>query len=534
MKTKEFHQLFVKKIGLALLACLFVAGFHCTEDPYYSINLPGYLPFDLNRVDEGMPLTNEEIIAFTKSITGAWKNAEYFNWLDRMTYGLPKNNDYGEPYYSVLWAQTIPVKTGNTITFVHRDGHGADNITQIQIVILTNLIAAYYLTGDEYLAEVADELIRGMNAFFLGMVWDDQVPEENRHIMARYIVNKNFTEDLGNGRIRAVDYSNWQEETYSDGFSESVYVPNNPYWSDIYAKAKRSKDDVYFMLREAGILEHYQGIFSDPAHNEALSELMEHIKGFAKDIAENDYRIRTIDHEGNLYTPSGDFNSFSYFIESFGVDTECTGRLALDYLGYGSNYNNHQCNNGIAELFEPFSVVSNGYMSSMNRTIHMAGIVHALNHYDYASAKELLQGYIERTENEMDQTEIEPTSFPAPINLSWENCKTYNEEMAGELVKAAAIGLPLTSEEVRFIHEQYEKGIQVWNDWEWWDLWDENLPDGEYGRYYVHSYDYYPYSYIAFEDMTNFLQYCASPYINRDSATLVDCSIIADPSQWGE
>ena len=105
----------------------------------------------------------------------------------------------------------------------------------------------------------------------------------------------------------------------------------------------------------------------------------------------------------------------------------------------------------------------------------------------------------------------------------------YDGKLAGELVKYAAIGLPLTSQEVRFIQEQYQSSIDVWNSFEYWDLWDPSIPDGVID---LGNRDYYPYSDVAFENMTIFLEYCASPYLNQSGVAPVDCDLIQDMENW--
>jgi hypothetical protein len=103
----------------------------------------------------------------------------------------------------------------------------------------------------------------------------------------------------------------------------------------------------------------------------------------------------------------------------------------------------------------------------------------------------------------------------------------YNGELSAHIVKAAAVGVPLKSQEIRLLYQWYDQAIEAWESWGYWDIWDSSIPDGI-------EIPYNPSSRVPFRDVMNFMQYCASPYKNPDGQSFVDCDIIMNPSQWGE
>jgi hypothetical protein len=130
----------------------------------------------------------------------------------------------------------------------------------------------------------------------------------------------------------------------------------------------------------------------------------------------------------------------------------------------------------------------------------------------------LFNGLIERADNDMVKEYDNP-----------DKQLQYEGELAGYLIRYATCGMPLTSEEVKHIHENYEVDIQRWEEFDLWDPFDSSIPDGEHQGEWL---KYSPSDHVRFEDMVSFLQMCASPFYNDSLAQVVDCSIIADPSQW--
>jgi hypothetical protein len=110
---------------------------------------------------------------------------------------------------------------------------------------------------------------------------------------------------------------------------------------------------------------------------------------------------------------------------------------------------------------------------------------------------------------------LDPSSDePGMSDARWES------DLAVYLLQSAAVGLPLTSEEVRIIHRHYAASLDAYETFERYDLWDPSVPDGVYGP----NGGYKPADAgVAVEEMGFFLAYCFSPFKNPGSAPLVSC-----------
>lgn len=501
-------------LSFLMIISLFIL-WNCEEESLQPPQ-PTKLPFELTRADEGNPLTDQELTDFTKRLTGAWKNADFFNYLEFITYGVERDNPQGMPYYATYWSSVRPIKEGNKITMYHIPGGSAENIFIPHPVLLVNTMAMYVFTKDEKYALLADELARGLSAQYMGLVWDESVPEEDRHIMARSIINNNYEVQLSEGRTFAVDYEPWHIIDTHRWNTHFINIPNNPYWGDIYAQNMRSKDDVCHVFRGVGMMEVLAHEFASasPEAYEGVTNAIADVKAFAKDVVDYGYHIRTVDVDGTIYIPDQDLASFM----DYGPEQECNARISSAFLGYETADNVYgediDCGNGIAPYYEMVATTTHLWNWAIIRNFHMSAILQALNNGDEVRALELLNGLIQRVEEDMDRT----------VDTYEDKQEGYNGDLAGQMVKYACCGLPLTSEEVRFIHQYYDMAIEDWNNWEYWDLWDESHGDGEY--------PYKPDSLVDFEDVTSMLQYCASPYKNEAGAEIVDCDIIRDPAQW--
>lgn len=504
---------------LLFLFCLTPMLLHCSNSSRESAQpsengdgLPTSLPFELTRADVGEPLTPVEIAAFTQRIIAAWVNADIFDYLRSVTYGVPRDNPEGKPYYSVFWTGVAPYKDGDLVTFRHLEGGSAENIMIPNPVLLTNVIAAYRFSGDESLALLADELARGIRAQFMGCVWNRSVPQEDRYVMARAVINNNFEDVLPDGRQYAADYSAWRIVDMRRWNTHFVNIPDNPYWGDIYIQNMRSKDDVCHLFRAAGLLAHFRKFFNDPKVKAGVTGAYDDLKSFARDIADQGFRIRSVDHDGTIWVPGIDLASFVFY----GRTAECDAVLTTQLFAY-QEPGDVECGNGISALYEAIATQTHMFNYDIIRNFHMGAVLHSLNALQNDMAYELLTGLIQRSDTDMGKTE---TQFENP-----DDQERFNGDLAGNLVKYAVCGMPLTSREVRFVHRYYDEAIDVWNNWEDWNLWDDAVPDGRRS--------YKPGTRIDFQDMTSFLQLCASPFYNDAVAEVVDCDLIRDASNWG-
>jgi len=474
--------------------------------------LPTSLPFEFTRQDIGPPVPQEEITAFTNRIVAAWRDARVFDYLASVTYGMKRDNDRGMPYYSVFWSGVTPYKEGGRVIFRHMHGGSAENIMIPNPVLLTNVIAAYLFSGDERLARLADELARGVSATLMGSVWDESVPQEDRAVMARSVVNNNYEGLLEDGRPYAVDYSAWRIRDIRRWNTWFMNVPHNPYWGDIYIQNMRSKDDICHLFRAAGLLPHFMDRFEDPAVRAGVRAAYFDLEAFARDVVDHGFRIRSVDLDGTLFIPGIDLASLVFY----GPQAECNATLAAQIYAYG-HPGDIDCGIGRVWWYDVIANLENKYNYEIIRNFHMAALLHSMNYGHDQVAYNLMVGLANRSLADYNRI-----NDPFDNEDQWED---YKGKLAGSMVKYAACGLPLLAREVRFIHETYDQAIEVWNAYEHWDLWADNVQDG--------PRPYKPGTRVAFQDMTAFLQLCASPYANDTGTKVVDCEIIRDPSSWG-
>ena len=480
---------------------------------------PKHLPFKLTRPDEGQVLTKQEILNFTSKITGLWKKINYFRWVVWTSHGMDAST--GKPDYLVWWQDDMAVKTGDLITFRHspRKG-GANNIGIPTAKVLDQAMAAYVYNGDKYAGIVAEQYCKGLTATMKGMMWDENDP--NKYIMARNIVNQNYSITMDGGRKKAVDYTGWYS-TYESLRSERLHYPHNPYWGDIYVTNMRSKDDVCHIFLTAAFITYFlRDTPPDDKAHQACAETLDYLKGFARDIVDHDYHIRTKDANGKPYIPDQDLASFVDYVK-LDPKSECSARLGSALLAYGNERDVTDCGSGYGALYEKFAVASNYFNYKIINNFHMAAVALALVNGRYRTAYEELQGLVERANHYMHPDKTEP----GPKESDY-----WAADRAVFLLQAATVGLPLTSAEAREIQKYYSGFVDEYLDWPRWDLWDTKVPDGVYD----HRSGYHPMhlpTTVSVRDLEFLVQYCYSPLRNPDGVSPVDCDIIKDMSKWG-
>lgn len=513
----------MKPMKLILIVLLSIFTLYCCiscqEEMYSPVDidgdgLPDMLPFDFFRDQNGAPVSQETITDFTKRLTGVWKKADLFNWLRFVTFGVEKDNPEGMPYFSNFWTGIVYEKSGDTVTFTSTN-HGSDNASQRHATLFVNMLSAYLLTGDETAALLVDELARGLVANIKCMEWGPNVPEEDKYLLARYIIPHNYEKTLDDGKTLAVDLSTWQHET-SGRVSNTIYNENNPYWGSIYVKNERSKDDIGQIYRAIALAPYGVNKMPYPYINDALQELYQYYQKFAIDVVTHDYAMRTRDHEGEIYIANEDHVDLNFY----GDDSECPARLATHLLAYEDSGGIY-CGNGIVSWYEEFALTTHLFVITQIWNNHLSAVLFSLINEEYELAQELLGGLATRMDNDINRTFDDPGEE-----------EEFKKRLTGNLIRFAGAGLPLNNTEVRFIHEQVNPSIDYWNQWEYWDMWDSSVPDG---THYDATSSYYPSNdYIRFRDMTSFFQLCSSPFYNEAGAQVVDCDIIANPELWGE
>jgi hypothetical protein len=251
----------------------------------------------------------------------------------------------------------------------------------------------------------------------------------------------------------------------------------------------------------------------DQRVRDAVNEAHGYLEGFAQDIVEHGYWIRTKDKDGNIFIPEQDLASFVSY-EVFDPNAECTAKLATALLGHNETLGN-DCGRAATNAYEQMAVVGHYYNLAIIRGFHMSALLFTLMNDERAAAYQLLNGLVERAERERE----------IPENVDVDQAR-WDADLAVFLLQASSCGMPLTSEEVRLIHREYSNAIDQMDTFELWDPWSDSVADG--------SYAYVPWSHVEMEGIAFALEHCFSPFRNQTGARVVDCEVVLDPSRWGE
>ena len=243
--------------------------------------------------------------------------------------------------------------------------------------------------------------------------------------------------------------------------------------------------------------------------------------------------IRTKDQDGTPYLPPNEYGGVNDLasLVSFEIldpNAECNGKMASALIGYGDT-RGLDCEDGGRNLFETLAVARHYFNYAIGRYFHLANIYLALTLGEDAAALKLMDGLIERMNFWMTDEE-EPLEH-----------HEWYADIASHLVVAATVGMPLTVEEARLVIEVYSRSAEHYTRWPYWDPWDASVPDGSFnykpdriGPENPSDLDSPRVTHVRPTEIGYLLEYCASPFRHPDSAPIVDCEIVADPTKWGE
>lgn len=478
---------------------------------------PRTLPFTYKRTTKGDPIPAEETTAFTKKVTGMWKKVDYFRWILRTSIGVDPST--GKDDYLSWHNDAVAQKSGDTVIF--KEMQGEHNMWIPSSKVLSEALNGCILTKDWTVCKVAEQYCKGLTATVKGFIWDENDPAP--YLMARAIfpMDQDYTLDeetwKDDGRRKIVEFhhmyhveDNWNAHTFE--------WPHNPTWGALWLTNMRSKDDVCAIVRTTTFLPY---ILADAPYDwvrDACQETMDTMVGFNKDIVDHDYQIRTKDPDGTArLVTEQDLGNYTQYT-SIDPKNECVNRLATDLIAYNTQLTN-DCGDGTGTVYEAVSVGINHYNYPIIWNYHMAAIGNALVYGLNDAAKALLEGFGKR----MDDYLSPDTEEKGAKDADW------SKDMAVLLVQTASLGLPLNADEARLVQKHFAQAVTEFEAWDLWDLWANSVADGEY--------DVRPASTpegIPVEAMALFLEYCNSPFKNPAGQSFVDCSIVADPSKWGE
>jgi formylglycine-generating enzyme required for sulfatase activity len=491
-------------------------------------NIPDYpkaLPFSFTRADEGLPLTDAEIKAFTKKITGLWKDTHYFEWMYLTSNGMDESNPYGMPWYKAHLQDFSAEKQGDTVIFHH--GGGSDNLWIRSGKMLNNVIAGYLATGDPLLGKIAESYCRGMEAFFKGEEYSANDPE--RTIMPRCIFTQNHEYTVLGRKVR-VDYDPVKAEGEKYDWNAHT-IPNhvNPYYGDIWIRNMRSKDDVPHIYRMVPMMMRLAREGKDESVRVAAEKAVAYLQAFGRDIVDSGYYIRQKDNEGNTLITFEednpwlvkDLSSFVNF-EILVPNAECNAKMTSALLGYQDPLCN-DCGSGTINLYDMVAGQIHYYNMAIVVYFHQAALTNALMNNQNAMALELLQGMSDRMDAMM-MGKGKPTK---------ETCPDWEPDLATHLLVAASSGLPLKSSEARLIASEYSKAADHYITWPNWDLWSPAVPNG-YVSYIPGNSPTPDTRVVGADELAYLLEYCYSPLKNKTGAKVCDCDVVLNPALWGE
>lgn len=494
----------------------------------------GFLPPE--RAVDGVPPTAQEITAFTRRVMSFFAQSGYFDHIYRMTHGLDRSYDPEMMPYRMWWQDCGMRRDGDTLTFKHR--RYAENIAKRTIKVLVNAAAGHLLTGDPRMAELAADLMRGMVALSLGF---ENAREEPlvKYLQARAIFTHDHAYEV-DGRKVVVDYSDARIE----GAKWNVHafpIPDNPMYGDIWVSNMRSKDDVPYMHYALNMATRVYYQAQDPDLKAAAELFIEHMRGFAQRIVDDDWLILTRYADGiatpavdttKTGNPLADLGSYTIWEPLLGPDAECNAQLSAALAGYGSLAGKGTCDDGMAGWdFELMAGQGNWFNYHIYNYFHVAALATANLWGRTEVAQALMNGLVRRFERLLNDH-----------SLPNRDHKEFDSDFAGCMLTAAAQGYPLSAAEARHIMKWFGDSADWYRGWEHWDPWatlpegidypgwkpprDGTRPDGQGGEIV--------FAHVRLQEMPYIFEYCYSPLKAPNGVAFIDCDIVADPSRWNQ
>ena len=468
-------------------------------DPCQQMPPVSRLPFSYTRPDVGTPLTLAELEGFTDAYLALLEDTRYFTFVEERVHGWPESDPQGRYWYGTWWSGVTLQKRSGQITYRHIDV-GGDNNGLRTAPILEGTCYAYLMWNDPEHEHLTRKMVRGFSSWILGM---EQTGVQTPTLMTRaaYLENIQSTDD---GRSYFIDYSQ-NRPGVDNSATEYVNIPNNPYWGDIWIKNKRSKDCIGEMYRAVAQMRSCQGCMST-AGEQDLEQMFDLYASWSRQVEDDGWGIATYDKDLSIYIPMEDLARFVLI-----ADAECAGVLALRFLGRGDP-GTLDCEDGISWP-EDVAFFNNDLMKSGNkqmlRSYHQAAISFALDTGHDAVALALIEGMADRLDRNMDYLD---QNGQLPDNLDTKDLVTL-------IVEAATVGVPLTSREVRWVHQQIGRAAQDYLAPGWhnhFHVFDAAVPDGDY--FYKPGSDE-----MLLNDFGLPLGACASIWRNPASRQLLDC-----------
>jgi hypothetical protein len=454
------------------------------------------LPVAFDRPDVGDPIDPADLSAATQRYLDLLDGMRFFEVVDGRVHGWPQEDPEARYWYGTWWSGVTIVKDGDDYTFRHED-QGADNNGLRTGPLMEGLCYAHALWQRPEHELLVRRMMRGFSAWMRAS--ERMVDDPDAPILTRAFYPESVT-SMQAGHAVAIDYS-LNRPGIDAAPSAYVHIAANPDWGDVWIKNKRSKDDIGHMLRAVVQVGACEPLFAEGTAD--FEEVRTRYSAWSRLVEDDGWSIRSLDADAQLWFPDDLLANF--------VAAECTSKLALRLLGRFDG-GDLECGNGIG-AFDAAIIAANDQNGNILRSFHEAAANAALLAGQDELAIALLDGLAVRISAGMDGFD---GSGPEVPHLG-------ENDLVGMMAHGAAVGVPLTSREVGWLHEQIQVAHDSYLDnadlQDLIGVFDEGTPDGEYG--------YEPYgAAINWVDLASLLGTCASPCVNPGARPVLDCAMV--------
>ena len=455
------------------------------------------LPVSYTRPDVGTPLTAAELAAATDELVAILKDTNAYAFLEERLHGWPETHPQGGFWWGSWWSGITVTKSGGTVTYKHSND-GADNNGLRTAPYLEGMCYAHALSGDARTAHLVRKMVRGFSAWILSMVKD--AADTNPALLNRTFYTASY-ESNDSGKKLFVDTS-LNRPGIDAETSYYVRLPSNPTFGDIWIKNRRSKDDIGHMLRALTQLDACSAQL-DAATKADIAQAKTLYEGWAKEVDARGFVIPTLEPSLALVSPSVGLARYE-----MNFDLECPNGLAVRLFHAGVS-GGIDCKSGISAAERVGLPLLKNDARQILRSHQSAAVALSWRKNQLAPGLALLTGLGERVDIDYGYA----TSATPPNGFD-------KNDAAGFFAYAAAVGVPLTSREVRWLHERLHQayaGMRAPASATTFKLWDPSVPDGLY------SYDP-PNPGLYYADLGLLMGTCAAPHRNPTARPLLDCA----------
>jgi hypothetical protein len=453
---------------------------------------PRTLSFDYQRPDVGTAVPAADLAAVTDHYLALLERTHWFDYVSSRIHGWPESDPAGHYWYATWWSGTGIHIQGGQRSFLHVDV-GAENNGLRTPQLMEGACYAWRLYHNDADQHLVRRLMRGLSSWRLAMQRAPVDPEIG--LLARAAYPATIHDDE---RDILLDYGP-NRPGVDGGASYFVHVPGNPAWGDLWVQAQRSKDDMGHIMRGVAALDACDGAFTEAGAQDDLVQVRLLYQQWARRVENDGFKIATYDRNLNVVIPTGQLAN--YFVAA-GI--ECHAQIAIrlmwrfDPLGA-------RCATPTGVSGDPTTGISNSSMQIV-RTHHEAAAALALLSGRVDLARTLLEGLAARLEMILDLYD----SGTVPDNAQ-------PSDIVQLMVESANLGVPLTSREVRWLHQQIETAYAGYDtSGPEWHVFDPGAPDGDF-VFEPNGPG------IDVKDLALLLGTCVAPYRNPNGRPVLDC-----------